>query len=282
MYAQPVQQNALVKSYETTHGPVELSPTVVRKYLVNGGGNVTDQEVSRFINMCYYQKLNPFLREAYLVKFGKQPATMITGKDAFTKRAQKNSNCTGWKAGVIVRAKDGSISERDGSAIMNGEKLEGGWAEVYRKDWQVPMKITVGIREYVRRKKDGTIMSNWLSMPGTMIRKVALVQALREAFPEDFQGLYSEEEMPVDQTLLNREPLKHAEGEVIDIQDPIVMASEEQLKTIGSLMKKLHWQKRDLTYNANRMFNKKTSQLSQNEAQQFINYLEQHVKSIKH
>jgi hypothetical protein len=28
-----------------------------------------------------------------------------------------------------------------------------------------------------------------------MIRKVALVQALREAFPEDFGGLYSPEEM---------------------------------------------------------------------------------------
>ena len=28
-----------------------------------------------------------------------------------------------------------------------------------------------------------------------MIRKVALVQALREAFPEDYAGLYSPEEM---------------------------------------------------------------------------------------
>ena len=28
-----------------------------------------------------------------------------------------------------------------------------------------------------------------------MIRKVALVQALREAFPEDFEGLYSPEEI---------------------------------------------------------------------------------------
>jgi hypothetical protein len=29
-----------------------------------------------------------------------------------------------------------------------------------------------------------------------MIRKVALVQALREAFPEDYSGLYSPEEIP--------------------------------------------------------------------------------------
>lgn len=32
-------------------------------------------------------------------------------------------------------------------------------------------------------------------MPGTMLRKVALCHALREAFPDDFQGLYGSEEM---------------------------------------------------------------------------------------
>ncbi len=40
-------------------------------------------------------------------------------------------------------------------------------------------------------------MSNWAAKPGTMIRKVALVQALREAFPEDLQALYDAEEMGV-------------------------------------------------------------------------------------
>ena len=33
-----------------------------------------------------------------------------------------------------------------------------------------------------------------------MIRKVALVQALREAFPENFSGLYSEEEAGTEET----------------------------------------------------------------------------------
>ena len=35
-------------------------------------------------------------------------------------------------------------------------------------------------------------------MPGTMIRKVALVQALREAFPNTFAGLYDAAEMKVE------------------------------------------------------------------------------------
>lgn len=35
----------------------------------------------------------------------------------------------------------------------------------------------------------------------TMIRKVAITQALRETFPNDFQSLYSEEEMNVEMKL---------------------------------------------------------------------------------
>jgi uncharacterized protein CbrC (UPF0167 family) len=35
----------------------------------------------------------------------------------------------------------------------------------------------------------------WKTMPATMIRKVAIVQALREAFPETLSGMYSEDEI---------------------------------------------------------------------------------------
>ena len=36
----------------------------------------------------------------------------------------------------------------------------------------------------------------WKEKPKTMIRKVAIVQTFREAFPDELGGLYSEEEMP--------------------------------------------------------------------------------------
>jgi hypothetical protein len=38
----------------------------------------------------------------------------------------------------------------------------------------------------------------WTEKPATMIRKVAIVQTLRESFPEDFQNCYMEEEMKID------------------------------------------------------------------------------------
>ena len=49
--------------YESNGEKVKLSPVTVRNYLVNGGGNVSDQEVMMFLTLCRYQHLNPFLKE---------------------------------------------------------------------------------------------------------------------------------------------------------------------------------------------------------------------------
>ena len=63
--------------YEVNGSQVRLSPSIVRNYLVNGDGRVTDGEVAMFINLCRYQRLNPLIRDAYLIKFGSQPATIV-------------------------------------------------------------------------------------------------------------------------------------------------------------------------------------------------------------
>ena len=89
-------------NYEAAGQMVELTQATVKQYLVSGNGNVTDQEVGMFLMLCKGQKLNPFLREAYLVKFGTQPAQIVVGKDAFTKRAESNKNYKGSEAGIVV------------------------------------------------------------------------------------------------------------------------------------------------------------------------------------
>lgn len=194
-----MKEVSIVK-YETERGEVVLSPEIVKKYLVSGDPNkVTDQEVMLFINISRYMKLNPFLREVYLVPYGdKYPASIIVSKDVFVKRAAAHPQCAGWEAGVIVRKKDGSLEEREGSLVLDDEELVGGWAKVYRKDWEVPLKNTVSFKEYVRYRKDGSLQSMWSEKPATMIKKVAEAQALREAFPEGLQGLYIAEEFGMD------------------------------------------------------------------------------------
>lgn len=188
------QKNTGLVEYEANGEMVKLSPAMIKKYLVSGGGNVTDGEVMMFLSLCRYQHLNPFLKEAYLIKFGStDPATIVTGKDVFTKRADANPNYKGKKAGVVVLTKDGSIEEREGTMVLPDEKLVGGWAKVFIKDKE-PEYQSVSFEEYAGRKKDGTLNSQWSKKPATMIRKVAVVQALREAFPDRFQGMYAQEE----------------------------------------------------------------------------------------
>jgi len=175
---------------------VKLTPNMVKQYLVSGDANaVTNQEVMMFISLCKYQHLNPFLREAYLVKYGtKTPATLVVGKDTFLKRANRNEAYEGKESGIIVKTKDGKIDYRDGTFHEKEEAIVGGWAKIHIKG-RCPEMTTVSFDEYVGKKSDGTINGQWASKPATMIRKVAVVQALREAFPEDFGGLYAPEEM---------------------------------------------------------------------------------------
>ena len=182
-------------SYLANGEEVKLSAAMVKKYLVSGDASaVTDQEVMMFLTLCKYQHLNPFLREAYLIKYGTSPATIVTGKDTFTKRATKNPNYKGKEAGIIVINLKGEIEHREGTFALKDEQIVGGWARIFAKDRE-PELYTVSFDEYAGRKKDGSLNSQWATKPATMIRKVAVVQGLRECFPEDFEGLYSPEEM---------------------------------------------------------------------------------------
>jgi len=210
--------------YETPQGKVELSPEIIRRYLVNGNGKVTDQEVMMFLQLCKYQKLNPFLRECYLIKYGDEPATIVTGKETFTKRAASIPDCDGWIAGVVV-LKNGKIVYRPGSLVLKDEELVGGWAEVYRKNWSHPVRIEVSYREYEGKKRDGTPNRQWRRMPGTMVRKVALVQGLREAFPIEFGDLYSPEEMA--QAGVDMDELPKAEVIIPGLEKKEVTPKEE-------------------------------------------------------
>ena len=79
-----------ITTIKTDTGEIKLSSNIVKSYLVAGGGNVSDQEVKLFIALCSAQKLNPFIKEAHLIKYGSSPATMVVSKDVYQKRADKH------------------------------------------------------------------------------------------------------------------------------------------------------------------------------------------------
>lgn len=184
---------ALVK-YEDAEG---REVVLTREDIINtisSNPRITDKEIKLFIELAKAQKLNPFTKEIFITKYGDYPATFIVGKDVFTKRAQANPLFKGMQAGIIVQ-RGNAIDQREGSAMYGDEMLLGGWCKVYVQGYDVPIYDSVSFNEYAARKADGSLNSMWASKPATMIRKVAIVHALREAFPSDFQGLYDQSEM---------------------------------------------------------------------------------------
>lgn len=174
---------------------ITLTPQTVRQYLVRGNGTLTDQEVMMFLALCKSQKLNPFVNDAYLIKYGdKSPAQIVVGKGALEKRAELNPQYDGKEAGIVIATESG-LEYRMGALLRPTEELVGGWCNVYRKDRKLPERVEVSFGEYIGRKSNGEVNSQWATKPATMIQKVAVSQALRAAFPNDLNQMYGQEEM---------------------------------------------------------------------------------------
>jgi len=173
--------------------PIDLTVETIIKYI---NPKATEQEAYVFMQLCQARGLNPFTGDAYLVKYDHvSAATMIVGKSAFLKRAQAHPQYNGFEAGIIVKDEIGTIERRTGSFILPTEELLGGWAKAHRKDVEHPAEAEVTFEEYVGKKGNGEINKMWSSKPATMIRKVPLVQVLREAFAAELSGMYVREEI---------------------------------------------------------------------------------------
>lgn len=157
----------------------------------------TIAECRIFLETCKQYHLNPFTKEAYLIHYdnknGDTASTIVLGKTCYMKMAEAHPQYDGFEAGLILQDDvAGEIYHREGSIIYAGETLLGGWAKTYRKDRSRPFYEEVSFSEYDTKK------SLWVTKPATMIRKVALVHTLREAFPATFGGLIDESEAPVE------------------------------------------------------------------------------------
>ena len=126
--------------------------------------------------------------------------------------------------------------------VYDGEQLVGGWGKVFKKDQSEPAYNEVSLKEYIGKTKDGSTNKQWREKPATMIRKVGLVQPLREAFPEDLNGVYDESEVAaIERGKEDKNPTVNSkvanifgkkdgdiiEGEVVDVEEkPDVLLNE--------------------------------------------------------
>ncbi len=203
-----LENNSIAVCYEAGGQKIKLTPKIVQDYLVGTKAKITLPEFKYFTEMCQTRKLNPFLKEAYIIKYSdNEPATIVVGKDAIEKRAVLNPLYDGIESGIIVTKPNESDTEiiRNGTFKLPNETLVGGWAKVYRKDWSHPSYCSVTLAESIQTKKDGTPNKSWSKQPATMIEKVAKVRALRSAFVEELGGMYDIDEMNVELPELKEE-----------------------------------------------------------------------------
>ena len=142
----------------------------------------TETEFLMFLEFCKSTGLNPFKKEIWFIKT-KNGVQMMTGINGFLAIANRHPQFDGMEV---------SIQEENG-------KLVSATAKVYRKDRKIPSCATVYLSEYFKPSQYGNGM--WEKMPRTMLQKVAKSVALREAFPQELNGMYTQEEMPAEYSI---------------------------------------------------------------------------------
>ena len=220
------EKNALCVQYDASGAQVVLDLNFVKKFLVRGDAKlVTDQEVVFFMNLCKVQKLNPLTGgEVYLIKYkADDPAQTVVGKGAYMRRLYEHPDYLCKEDGITV-LRGSEIIKKEGCCVYPSEKLIGGWCRIHytRAGVERSAYKEVALSEYDKG------MANWRSKPATMINKVAISQCAREAFPKDYEGMYSEEEMIASGAI----PVNSIEGDVNasneEVIDVIVTQKQRQ------------------------------------------------------
>lgn len=159
---------------------------VLRNTVAKGS---TDAEFSMFLEFCKATKLNPFKREIWFVK----------GRDYTNKRGEKVEGSvqimTGFNGYLAIANAHPKYDGMECEIVKNDDgSIDYAEAKVYRKDRKFPSVARVFMKEFYKPGFSGK-ESNWDKMPAVMIQKVAKSHALREAFPQELGGLYTQEEM---------------------------------------------------------------------------------------
>lgn len=187
------------QTVQTSHPTINQE--TLDNYLYGSKIDLTPEQKVLFYAIAQKNGLDPFKREIYAVKYGDR-LNIITGYEVYIKRAQRSGQLDGWETEKIVTG--GKTSMR---------------ITIYRKDWSRPFKHEVYLDEY---KKNTDI---WREKPETMLRKVAVSQGFRLAFPEELGGMpYTSEELLGDEIVVEQ-PKK---------EDPLI--DERKVTMIHSIL----------------------------------------------
>jgi len=179
-----------------------ITQELVVEYLKSFGifSQLDEADVGKFVAIAKSFNLNPFKREIYCVPYknkvtGKKDLSIITGYEVYLKRAERSGKLSGWNCISVG-------SGKDLKAVIT----------ISRKDWTEPLVHEVYHSEYAQDNK------MWKGKPQTMIKKVAMAQGFRLAFPEDVGGMpYTADELPDIMTKPTTEPPQKKAPKEVDV-----------------------------------------------------------------
>ena len=202
---------------------IELTADLIKQ---NFGSNLTDIEIYNFGWLCQQNDLNPFTRESFVVKYGQSPASLIIAKQGLANRAERSGHLKSKRGGVIeARLRNRETQEWEtkeivGAFVEPGWTLYGAWAVVERDDKDKPFEERVLFSEYNNQSNP-----LWKSKGATMIAKVAMHHALKEAFPCALpNGAYYEEEFSDDANPMKR----HRSAQTVDFEEATIVEPQPQ------------------------------------------------------
>lgn len=163
----------------------EVQKQTLLDYLTAFGlaNQLTQEEKLQFIEVAQAFRLNPFKREIHVAVYGEgeyRRMSIVVGYQVYLDRAERTGQLDGWRAWVEGQGEDMK-------ALV----------EIHRKDWSSPFVHEVYWKEAVQRKRDGQPTSFWTKMPKFQLKKVAISQGFRLAFPSELGGMpYDPAELP--------------------------------------------------------------------------------------
>lgn len=146
---------------------------LLRKTICQGAN---DLELELFLHQCNEMKLNPFLKQIYLIKVGGK-MTIVTSIDGYRLLAERTGKYMPGREATFTYDKSGRLYSATSYVKKFGPDKQ--WHEV---------AATAVFSEFAK----GNL---WDKMPCVMLSKVAESMAIRRAFPADLSGVYTREEM---------------------------------------------------------------------------------------
>ena len=191
------QQPATISSI-TDGGWTRDQVDLVKRTVIHGVGEATDDELHLFEYVCHATGLNPFLGQIWGIRRKEQidntwqeRMTIQVGIAGYRLIAERTSRYEGrlgpYWCGADGQWRDVWLDSQPPAACKVG---------ILKAGFREPLWAVATFAEFAQRTRNDQLTRFWRTMPANQLAKCAMAMAFREAFPQETAGVYSDAELP--------------------------------------------------------------------------------------